>query len=146
MFDRFRQELVRYRRRPFLEAVAGACALVAKADGEVSFSERSRLDAVIDSLSQLSVYDPHEVVDAFNQHVEAIEDDREAGRAAALEAIRVGAGEDDDAAALVLRIAVAMSLADGRDSAQENAVVEEIRALLALEAASVRAAYAEFGG
>ena len=66
LFDSFRRELQRHRQLPFLEAVAAACALVATADGEVSFYERARLDVVVESLSELKLFDPHEVVNAID--------------------------------------------------------------------------------
>ena len=102
MFERFRLELNRHKQRPSLEAVAAACALVATADGEVSFSERARLDTVIESLSQLRLFDPHEVVDAFDEHVAQLADDDD-GVAAMLKVISAGT-RAEGAADLLLRI------------------------------------------
>ena len=135
MFERFRLELNRHKQRPFLEAVAAACALVATADGAVSFSERARLDAVIESLSQLRLFDPHEVVDAFDEHVAELAEDED-GVAAMLKVIRAGT-RADGAAELLLRISAVMSLADGRDSADEHAVMLRICAALALPETAV---------
>jgi len=131
LFDRFRKELERHRQRPFLEAVAAACALVATADGEVSFSERSRLDAVVESLSELRLFDPQEVVDAFDADVEALSRDADGEREAMLKTIEAGTA-NDGAADLLLRIAVAISLADGRDSSDEHQVIDRICAALGL--------------
>lgn len=140
MFDLFRQELERHRRRPFLEAVSAACALVAAADGEVSFSERTRLDAVVESLSELRLFDPHEVVNAFDAHVEKLEDAGGDGRAVLLETVAAGT-RDDGAADLLLRISVAMSLADGRDSPEERAAIGEICSALGLDTSAADAAF-----
>ncbi len=141
MFNRFRKELERHRRRPFLEAVSAACALVATADGEVSFSERARLDAVIDSLSELRLFDPHEVVNAFDAHVETLSGADGNGRAELLE--KVGAGNRADGAAdLLLRISVAVSLADGRDSSAERAAIGEICDALGLDESVAETAFA----
>lgn len=140
MFERFRLELNRHKQRPFLEAVGAACALVATADGEVSFSERTRLDSVIENLSQLRLFDPHEVVDAFDEHVARLADDED-GVAAMLEVIRAGTRQDG-AADLLLRISAVMSLADGRDSADEHAVMLKISAALELPQTAVDDAYA----
>lgn len=140
VFERFRLELNRHKQRPFLEAVAAACALVATADGEVSFSERTRLDSVIENLSQLRLFDPHEVVDAFDEHVARLADDED-GVAAMLEVIRAGTRQDG-AADLLLRISAVMSLADGRDSADEHAVMLKISAALELPQTAVDDAYA----
>lgn len=141
MFDRFRKELERHRQRPFLEAVAAACALVATADGEVSFSERSRLDMVVESLSELRLFDPHEVVDAFDADVEALSRDADGEREAMLKTIVAGTGKDG-AADLLLRISVAISLADGRDSADEHQMIEKICAALGLDGDAADKAFA----
>lgn len=140
MFERFRLELNRYKQRPFLEAVAAACALVATADGEVSFAERARLDAVIESLSQLRLFDPHEVVDAFDEHVAQLADDDD-GFAVMLKVIRAGT-RAEGAADLLLRISAVMSLADGRESSDEHEVILKICAALKLPAVAVDDAYA----
>ncbi|MEH6753533.1 MAG: TerB family tellurite resistance protein [Alphaproteobacteria bacterium] len=139
MFERFRLELNRHKQRPFLEAVAAACALVATADGEVSFSERARLDTVIESLSQLRLFDPHEVVDAFDEHVAQLADDDD-GVAAMLKVISAGT-RAEGAADLLLRISAAMSLADGRDSSDEHEIIHKICAALQLPDTSVEQAY-----
>ena len=139
MFERFRLELNRHKQRPFLEAVAAACALVATADGEVSFSERARLDTVIESLSQLRLFDPHEVVDAFDEHVAQLADD-DNGVAVMLKVISAGT-RAEGAADLLLRISAAMSLADGRDSSDEHEIIHKICAALQLPDTSVEQAY-----
>ncbi len=139
MFERFRLELNRHKQRPFLEAVAAACALVATADGEVSFSERARLDTVIESLSQLRLFDSHEVVDAFDEHVAQLADDDD-GVAAMLKVISAGT-RAEGAADLLLRISAAMSLADGRDSSDEHEIIHKICAALQLPDTSVEQAY-----
>jgi len=138
VFERFRLELNRHKQRPSLEAVAAACALVATADGEVSFSERARLDTVIESLSQLRLFDPHEVVDAFDEHVAQLADDD--GVAAMLKVISAGT-RAEGAADLLLRISAAMSLADGRDSSDEHEIIHKICAALQLPDTSVEQAY-----
>ena len=72
-----------------------ACALIASADDEVSFSERARMDAVLESLAELRIFDPHQAVDLFNDRLDALQTDRDAGRAEAFEVVRrcaAGAG------------------------------------------------------
>ena len=144
MRERFRLELQRHKQRPFLEAVAAACALVATADGEVSFSERARLDAVIESLSQLRLFDAHEVVDAFDEHAARLAE-VEKGADALLKVVVVGT-RAEGAADLLLRISAAMSLADGRDSADEHAGMEQICAALGLPDKAVEDAYVAVRG
>lgn len=122
MFERLKQELARHRQRPFLEAAMAACALIASADDQVSFSERARMDAVLESLAELRIFDPHEAVDLFDKCVDALRSDREAGQTAAFAAIRRGAAAPG-AARLLVRICVAMSLADGAFVAHERAML-----------------------
>ena len=141
MFERLKQELERHRQRPFLEAAMAACALIASADDEVSFSERARMDAVLESLAELSIFDPHDAVDLFNARLEALEADREAGQAAAFEAIRRGAAAEG-AAELLVRICVAISLADGKFVANERAMLGLICASLNLAPATIDEAQA----
>lgn len=144
MLERFRLELQRHKQRPFLEAVAAACAMVATADGEVSFSERARLDAVIESLSQLSLFDPHEVVDAFDEDVTKLAGGED-GIASLLKLIAAGT-KAEGAADLLLRISVAMSLADDHESADERRLIDEISATLKLPKSAVDEAYAAIRG
>ena len=108
-----------------------ACALIASADDEVSFSERARMDAVLESLAELRIFDPHQAVDLFNDRLDALQTDRDAGRAEAFEVVRrcaagAGAGE------LLVRICVAISLADGKFVASERAMLGLICAALNL--------------
>jgi len=131
MFERLKQEIARHRQRPFLEAAMAACALIASADDEVSFSERARMDAVLESLAELRVFDPHAAVNLFDAEIEALQADREAGRAAAFETIRRGAAAEG-AAELLVRICVAISLADGKFVSSERAMLGLICASLNL--------------
>ncbi len=144
VFERFRLELQRHKHRPFLEAVAAACALVATADGEVSFSERARLDAVIESLSELRLFDPREVVDAFDENVTKLEQG-ETGASALLDAITSGTRQDG-AADLLMRISAAMSLADGQDSPDEHHAIHQICNALGLPDSAVDDAFAAIRG
>ena len=144
MLERFCLELQRHKQRLFLEAVAAACALVATVDGEVSFSERARLDAVIESLSQLRLFDPHEVVDAFDEHVAKLAEGEE-GLASLLKVMTSGT-RAEDAADLLLRISAAMSLADGRNSPDEHDVIHQICAALELPEMAVDEAYGALQG
>ncbi len=142
MFDRLKQELERHRQRPFLEAAMAACALIASADDEVSFSERARMDAVLESLAELRIFDPHEAVNLFNARLEALQVDRQAGQGEAFEAIRRGATAEG-APELLVRICVAISLADGKFVVNERAMLGLICAALNLTPAAIDEAQSE---
>ena len=89
-----------------------AAALVATADGEVSFAQRSRLDDLLTRVEALQAHDVHDAADLFRIFAENILAHPEEGRARALKAVR-RVGEEDDTARLLMRIACAMGRADG---------------------------------
>ena len=135
MFETARETLLkglaRFRNRQFLDAAMAAAALMATADGEVTFSERAALDDVLETVTNLQIYDPHVAVDIYRDFADAILRDREAGRAEAFRAI--GRVEDNpDAAELVIRVAIAISRADGDYSPLETKLVGELCRLLDL--------------
>ena len=126
----------RLRNKKFLEASMAASALVATADGEVSFSERSAVDSILASVEALQVFDVHDAVDIFSDFVEAICQDPAPGRASALAAVSSVSG-DDEAAELVVRIGCAISRADGAFTESEKAQVAEIAASLGIETPTI---------
>lgn len=123
--ETLRNSLSRIRNRQFLDATMAATALVATADGEVTFSELSALDTVLESVKDLRIYDPHIAVDRYKDFADAIADDPETGRRAAIAAVGKVAG-DGDAAELVIRVAVAISKADGELSRQETEAIGDL--------------------
>ena len=72
LVDRYQEHLERLKNRAFLRATMAACALVAVADGRVTFSERVRVDQILETLEALRIFDPHEGVNLFNEFVDAI--------------------------------------------------------------------------
>jgi tellurite resistance protein len=118
------------------------CALVATADGAVSLSERSRVDRILESLDELEIFDPHEAVDRFNDHAEAIAADARRGRGEALEAIAEYA-DDAAHARLLLRACIAVSIADGDIIAEERAQLINICGALELPNAVLDEALAQ---
>ena len=123
--ETLRNSLTRFRNRQFLDATMAATALVAMADGKVTFSELNALDAVLESVQDLQIYDPHVAVDIYRDFADEISLDARAGKASALAAVEKVA-DDDMAAELVLQVAVAISRADGDLSPQEIAVITEL--------------------
>jgi len=117
------------RSRAFLDAAMAASALVATADGEVSFAERSRLDDVLASVEALKAHDVHDAADLFRIFAENILAHPEQGRAQALKAVQ-SVGDDGEAAGLVLRIACAMGRARGAYAPPAVAQIRTIAAAL----------------
>lgn len=129
--ETLRNSLKRFRNRQFLDATMAATALVATADGEVTFSELSALDDVLESVKDLQIYDPHVAVDIYRDFADLIRDDEAAGKTSAIAAIRKISG-DADAAEHVLRVAVAISKADGSLSPAEAEIITELCQVLDL--------------
>lgn len=132
------REVDRHKNRPFLEATMAASALVAIADGVVSFSERNRVDQVIENLTRLKVFDVHEAIDIFNDYLDNIRNNAQAGRQAALAAIRK-VKDEQDASLVLLKVCVSISNADGEFSDAERKQIDEICATLGHTLAEVEA-------
>ena len=113
--EMFQERLERQQNHPFLEGVMAACAMVATTDGKVSFAENVRVDQILQTLDRLKIFDPHEGVDIFRAFCESILENPAAGHARALEAIAKITSKPEDGA-LLLRVCVAVSEADGEAS------------------------------
>lgn len=127
--ETLRNSLSRFRNRQFLDATMAATALVATADGEVTFSELSALDSVLESVQDLHIYDPHIAVDIYKDFADAIANDPDAGRRNAMTAVEKIAG-NPDAADLVIRVAVAISKADGELTPDEIRSINDLCGVL----------------
>ena len=108
------------------------CALVAIADGEVSLSERSRVDQILEAIDRLRIFDVHDAINLFNDHVDAIVADTGKGRERALRAVGQMESHAGDAVAMV-KIALAVSLADGEFLDSERIQCEAICGVLGLD-------------
>ena len=119
---------------PFLKAMMAACAVVAIADGTIAFSQRIRIDQILETLEALKVFDPHEGVELFNHYAEAILADPKTGHAEAIKAIRPMA-KDPDIARLLVRACRAVSEASGDTSLVEKIELITLCSLLNVEPA-----------
>jgi tellurite resistance protein len=128
----YQERLARLRNRPFLKATMAASALVAVADGSVSFSQRMRMDQIMETLTALKVFDPHEGVDLFNDYVREIVDSPKGGRDAALKAITAGA-RDDETKRLMIRVCLAISEASGDIGLVEQIEIVSLCSLLEVD-------------
>lgn len=108
LLHRYHDHLSRQRNLPFLRATMAACAMVACADGDVSFAERVRLDQILETLDRLKVFDPHEGVNLFNEFTDAILAHSEEGHEMAMEALIDGTPEIPTRE-LLIRICLAVS-------------------------------------
>ena len=129
MLERLRESLKkrseRQRDRRFLEATMAASALVAYADGQVDFTERMRLDQILEQLHQLRAFDVREAIDHFNKVIDDLKADPEDGHARALDSVESFAG-DKASARLMVRVACHLSVADGEFTEAEQEQVAEL--------------------
>ena len=109
-------------------------ALVILADGYIAENERNKMMAFIQSNSHLSVYDPAEVLSVWKEYLQAIERDRDVGKAKALSAIGKLNGKTEQAR-LVMRMIIAIGMADGDFEAEEKRTATMIAQELGLSAA-----------
>ena len=133
MFDVLRKEIhdamERYRRRDMLDAIAAACAFGAAADEEFALSDSHRMDELIDGLVSLKVFDPRVVKGRFNEFVDLLLHDHDAGRNAVLKELKELSG-DKVAADIVVKTCVALSWADGSIDPRAGRAINQIAAAL----------------
>jgi tellurite resistance protein len=118
--------------RPFLEAAMAACAMVSASEGQVSFADRIRVDQIMDTLTRLKVFDPHEGVDVFNRYTHGILKSPKAGREAALEKIKT-VTSDPETAELLIDLCLAVSLSDGVTSLVEHIEIVSLCGLIGVD-------------
>ncbi|MEA3278902.1 MAG: hypothetical protein U9Q81_27130 [Pseudomonadota bacterium] len=129
----YRSQLVRHRNRPFLRAAMAACALVSMANGAVSLRQRVRVDRVMETLDALKIFDPHEGVELFNEFVEGLNEDADAGRRRAMEVVAREVGQDLGKARLLARICLAVSEREGAIPPAERCEIAELCRCIGLE-------------
>ena len=120
------------RDRQFLEAAMGASAMLALADGEISFAELMARDYVLDHVKQLQVFEPNEAADIFRVYAETISNNPQLGKANVLEAISKLSG-DQELASLLLRICLVIAKADCSFSQPEHEVIDSFCDVLGLD-------------
>lgn len=133
--DQYRAHVVRHENLPFLRACMAACALVATADGHVSFTERVRVDQILETLDQLSVFDPHDGVNLFVGFAETIIANPRDGHAAVLKELDV-VREERETAELLVRICLAVAESNGETSLPDQIEIVTLCSHLGVDAVS----------
>ncbi len=109
----YRERLAKHRNRPFLEASMAACALVAMANGNVSFRQRVRIDQIMETLEALRIFDPHEGVNLFNECVREMKASPRVGHERAIGLVLRETSAHPEKAELLIRLCLAVSEVDG---------------------------------
>ena len=128
----FQERSEKEQNRPFLEAAMAACAMVSASEGQVSFADRIRVDEIMETLTRLKVFDPHEGVDIFNHHASRILASPQEGRAAALEKIKTVAA-DPETAEILIDLCLAVSLSNGVTSLVEHIEIVSLCGLIGVD-------------
>ncbi len=129
ILDGLNERIARHKNRDFLKAAMAASALAAQADGTVTLSERYRIDEILARLERLRIYDPHKAVQILDAFLTELRNNGEVAERVLLGKLRRIA-EDQEAAELIVRIALSVSRSDGKFSALERAQFAEICAVL----------------
>jgi len=131
LLEEYHAVMERHRNRRFLNAAMAACALAACARGEVTFSQRIRVDQILDTLERLKVFDPHEGVDLFNDYAGAILASPRAGQERAQMAVQAFT-EDPETAGLLVRICLAVAEASGDKTLSQEIQIVILCSLLGI--------------
>ncbi len=125
LLESVQERLHQHRDRGFLKAAMAASALAAYADGTVSLTERYSIDDMLENLERLNLHDPEKAIQILNDYIHALQKDPEPAQAVLIGKLkRISA--DRDAADLIVKIALAVSYADGHFNYAERMQFAEI--------------------
>lgn len=130
--DGYHHQMERHHNLPFLKAAMAACALVATADGEVSFSERVRVDQIIETLEELSVFDPHEAVNLFVGYCDAIFKTPSIGHPEVIKELD-SVVDNPETSELLIRLCLAVAEANGETSLVDQIEIVTLCSILELD-------------
>ncbi len=128
----YQTQILRHQNRPFLHAAMAACALMASSSGEITFSQRIRVDQILETLEKLQMFDPHEAVDLFNDYSQAILKSPRVGHSQALAAVQKVTA-DKETAGLLVRICMAVAQAGGESNLSQQIEFVMLCSLLQVE-------------
>lgn len=118
-------ELSKYKNKDVLQGMMAGCAYVAAADGEISPTEKQKMQGLVRNSAITKVYDADTAIKIFNEFAGKFAFEFEAGKSEALLAIGKLKG-DPAVARMIIRGCIIIGGADGDFDDQEKAVVREI--------------------
>ena len=129
-----KNEVMKFKNKDFLNAAVSGSVLISMADGHVSSDEKQKMMRFIENYEALSVFSSKEIIESFQNTMTQIEFDKDLGEAKAYEAIRKMKG-NDEAARLIVRLAIAIAGADGNFDESEKRVARKLAMELGLNPA-----------
>ena len=124
-----------YRDKSFIEGALAACALVAAADRQISYSEKIRLHRLFEGVGALGVFSSGRAVALFDAFADDLIAEEPGARDRALDRVRAVSGDHGAAQALV-QICVLISHADDVVHPAEVAEISEICGALGIDPVS----------
>jgi len=113
----------------FMKAFAGACALIACADGKIDSSEEAKILSFIKNLRELKSFDSSTIMQHFREFANTLNCDPDMGREKIYTSLKEIKG-DKKASKLLVRICCHIGAADGDfDSNEKQATIEICRQL-----------------
>ena len=131
--DFIKERIQKRHDRDFLKAAMAASALTAYADGTVSYTERHKVEDILDSLRWLLDQDAGKAFETFETFVKALEDSTSVAEKVLLGKLKRLAA-DRDAAELVAYVALEVIHADDHFSHAERLQFQQICEILELKA------------
>jgi len=136
LIEKLKTEVERYQNKGFLKAAMAVCALTALSEGKVSLSGRYRIDAIVETMERLRIYDPHKAVEILDDFLADLRSDHD--RAAVVLEQKIGRYSGDyKSARTLLRIAYLVITADGAISPSRMQSFNEISVSLGVEPAEI---------
>jgi tellurite resistance protein len=133
--DHTRRIFARHRGRAFLEGAMAAAALVALADGDASLEEGAEVGRLMRVLDNLRDHNPDQGVESYLKYIDILRN-----RPAEADKVRAkvvsAAGNDREAASLLVVICNAVSEADGIVRDSEIAEIRKLSQMLGVDAAT----------
>lgn len=126
-------EITKFKSKDLLEAIVGASALVAYADGSITADEKQKLMGYLRNSDQLKVFDQNDTIKLFQKYAEKFEFDTAIGTGEVMQV--VGKFKGKPQAQLVVRVCCAIGAADGNFDEDEKAVVRKMCSELGLNPA-----------
>jgi tellurite resistance protein TerB len=120
------------RQQQFLEATMAASALLAVADGEISFAELMARDYVLDRVTQLHCVETSVAVEIFRSYGEKLQQEPEKAEKEVVSAVK-RLSLDTEEALLLMRICLMIAKADQEITPSEKAAILKLTEWLELD-------------
>jgi len=125
---------LQFKNKKFMNAMAAGSVLIARADGDISSQEKSKMMRMIGSNEALSVFDTEAVIKVFNEYLGYFEFDADVGQTKAYEALNTIRGDDVQCRTL-MRMIIAIAESDGDFDSSEKIIAKKIAVEIGVVAA-----------